>query len=66
MCAIEGVAGLALEQVPDDDPELLGAALTLARRTGNLPGLRDLSNHLLAVGRVPSVPSAERRRSGPA
>ncbi|MEO5853813.1 MAG: class I SAM-dependent methyltransferase [Nocardioides sp.] len=53
VCAIEGVAGLALEQVPDDDPELLGAALTPVRRTGHLPGLRDLSNHLLAVGRVP-------------
>ncbi len=53
LCAVEGVAGLALEQLPDDDPELLSAALTLARKTGHLPGIRDNTNHLMAVGRVP-------------
>ncbi|WP_426244609.1 class I SAM-dependent methyltransferase [Nocardioides sp. LHG3406-4] len=52
LCAIEGVAGLALEQVRDDDPELLAAALTLARKTGHLPGIRDITNHLMAIGRV--------------
>lgn len=50
--AIEGVAGLALELVPEEDPELLAAALTVARRTGHLPGIRDISNHIMAVGRV--------------
>lgn len=53
--AVEGVGGLALEQVAADDPlqaELLAAALTLVRRTGHLPGVRDLSNHVLAIGRV--------------
>ena len=53
LCAIEGVAGLALEQIRGDDPELLHAALTLARRTGHLPGVRDMSNHVMAIGRVP-------------
>jgi hypothetical protein len=50
--AIEGSAGLALEQIPEVDDELLQAALTVARRTGHLPGVRDLSNHLMAIGRV--------------
>jgi hypothetical protein len=53
LCAVEGIAGLALEQIRGDDPELLGAALTLARRTGHLPGIRDITKHLMAVGRVP-------------
>ncbi len=52
LCAIEGAAGLALEQIHDEDPELLSAALTLARRTGHLPGIRDMSNHIMAIGRV--------------
>lgn len=51
--AIEGVGGLALEQIQDEDPELLSAALTLARKTGHLPGIRELTNHLMAIGRVP-------------
>jgi SAM-dependent methyltransferase len=53
LCAIEGVAGLALEQIRGDDPELLSAALTLARKTGHLPGIRDMTSHLMAIGRVP-------------
>ncbi len=53
LCAIEGVAGLALEHIRGEDPELLSAALTLARKTGHLPGIRDMSNHLMAIGRVP-------------
>ena len=52
LCAIEGLAGLALEQFEGDDPELLAAALTLARKTGHLPGIRDITNHLMAIGRV--------------
>lgn len=51
--AIEGAAGLVLEQVPAGDRELLEAALTIARRTGHLPAARELSNHLLALARVP-------------
>ncbi len=53
LCAIEGVAGIVLEQLPDDDPEVLEAALVLARRTGHLRGTLDLTNHLMAIGRVP-------------
>lgn len=52
LCAIEGVAGLALERIQSDDPELLTAALTLARKTGHLQGVRDITNHLMAIGRV--------------
>jgi SAM-dependent methyltransferase len=44
--------GLALEQSSDGDEELLQAALTIARRTGHLAGIRDMSNHLMGVGRV--------------
>lgn len=50
--AIEGPAGLALEQLPSSDDELLQAALTVVRQTGHLPGIRDMSNHLMAIGRV--------------
>jgi SAM-dependent methyltransferase len=50
--AIEGSAGFALEQISEVDDQLLQAALTIARRTGHLPGARDLSNHLMAIGRV--------------
>ncbi|MFI5713713.1 class I SAM-dependent methyltransferase [Kribbella sp. NPDC051620] len=49
--AIEGPAGFALEQLPADDA-LLQAALTLVRRTAHLPGIRDMTNHLMAIGRV--------------
>jgi SAM-dependent methyltransferase len=49
--AIEGPAGFALEQFPTDD-DLLQAALTLVRRTGHLKGIRDMTNHLLAIARV--------------
>lgn len=50
--AIEGLAGLALENVPVGDAETLGAALVLARRTGELPGIRDISTHVMAIGLV--------------
>lgn len=52
LCAIEGVAGLALEMLQAEDPELLSAALTLARKTAHLPGVRDISNHIMGMGRV--------------
>lgn len=41
-----------MEQLADSDDELLQAALTMARQTGHLPGIRDMSNHLMAIGRV--------------
>ncbi|MDX6258902.1 MAG: hypothetical protein QOH84_590 [Kribbellaceae bacterium] len=49
--AIEGSAGFALEELEADD-DLLQAALTLVRRTGHLGGIRDMTNHLMAIGRV--------------
>jgi SAM-dependent methyltransferase len=49
--AIEGSAGFALEQLPNDEA-LLQAALTLVRRTGHLKGIRDMTTHLMAIGRV--------------
>ena len=48
--AIEGVAGYALEQLHAIDQELLEAALTLVRKTGHIPGIRDMSNHVMAIG----------------
>ncbi|MEV6414681.1 methyltransferase domain-containing protein [Kribbella sp. NPDC051718] len=51
--AIEGSAGFALERLPNDEA-LLQAALTLVRRTGHLPGIRDLTNHLMAIARTPT------------
>ncbi|MDX6281395.1 MAG: hypothetical protein QOH03_2466 [Kribbellaceae bacterium] len=49
--AIEGPAGFALEQLEADD-DVLRAALTLVRRTGHLQATRDITNHLMAIGRV--------------
>lgn len=49
---VEGPAGLALEELTEPPEELYAAALTLARAVGDVPGVRDLSNHLLGIGRV--------------
>lgn len=51
--AIEGVAGLPLETMTGDNPELLAAALTIVRETGAIPGIRDISNHMMGIGTVP-------------
>jgi SAM-dependent methyltransferase len=50
---LEGPAGLALEVVADADSEVYLAALTIARRVSSVPGIRDMSNHMLATARVP-------------
>lgn len=50
---VEGPAGLALEQMTAADEELHRAALTIARAVGGQPGVQELSNHLLAIGRRP-------------
>ncbi|WP_161606378.1 class I SAM-dependent methyltransferase [Microlunatus speluncae] len=52
---VEGPAGPALEVRGTHDDDLLDPALTIARRVGPIPGVRDLSNHLLAWGRVPPL-----------
>jgi hypothetical protein len=43
---------LALEVLDEPADEVYDAALTLARAVGDVPGVRDLSNHLLGIGRV--------------
>ncbi|MBC7278984.1 bifunctional 2-polyprenyl-6-hydroxyphenol methylase/3-demethylubiquinol 3-O-methyltransferase UbiG [Nocardioides sp.] len=50
---VEGPAGLALEQLAEADEDLRRAALTLARAVGGQPGVQEISNHLLAIGRRP-------------
>lgn len=50
--AIEGPAGLALEQISGTDPDLVEAALAIVRRTGSLPGVRDMTNHMMGMARV--------------
>lgn len=50
---IEGPAGLALEHLTEIDEGLHRAALTVARAVGGQPGVQELSNHLLAIGRRP-------------
>jgi SAM-dependent methyltransferase len=50
---VEGPAGGALERVPLDAPEapeLIDAALTLARALSTTPGVPDMSQHVLAIG----------------
>lgn len=52
---IEGPAGGALERVPLDAPEapeLIHAALTIARALSTTPGVTDMSQHILAIGTV--------------
>jgi SAM-dependent methyltransferase len=52
---IEGPAGGALERVAltaPEAPELIDAALTLARALSTTPGVPDMSQHILAIGTV--------------
>ena len=52
---VEGPAGGALERVPlgaPEAPELIDAALTLARALSTTPGVPDMSQHVLAIGTV--------------
>jgi SAM-dependent methyltransferase len=51
---LEGPAGHALEVSRSLDPTLLDAARVLAKAFATQPGLRDLSPHLLAIGRTPT------------
>ncbi|CAH0178357.1 MULTISPECIES: class I SAM-dependent methyltransferase [unclassified Microbacterium] len=51
---VEGPAGVFMEQLPVDvDPELQSAAARLADAASEHAGVRDMSAHLLAIGRVP-------------
>lgn len=51
---VEGPAGVLMEQLPVGiDPELQAAAARLADAASELAGVRDMSGHLMAIGRVP-------------
>lgn len=52
VCAVEGPDGLGLEQVAEVDQEVHEAALQVVRTLGHLPGIRDLSPHIMAVAQV--------------
>jgi SAM-dependent methyltransferase len=52
---VEGPGAQALDISRSHDPALVDAARTLARAFESVHGLRDLSPHLLAMGRTPST-----------
>jgi SAM-dependent methyltransferase len=52
---LEGPGAQAIEVSRSHDPRLIAAARTLAEAYESQPGLRDLSPHLLAFGRVPAT-----------
>lgn len=52
VCAIEGPDGLGLEQLSQVDDDVHEAALRIVRTTGHLPGVREMSNHMMGMARV--------------
>lgn len=48
---LEGPGGMPLEVERTHDSELRAAAMVLAQRFSTVPGIRDLSQHLLGIGR---------------
>jgi SAM-dependent methyltransferase len=64
---LEGPGAQAIEISRSHDRRLIAAARTLAEAYESQPGLRDLSPHLLAFGRVPvaSAPTSRVHPSGP-
>lgn len=52
VCAVEGPDGLGLEQLAHVDEEVHEAALRVVRAVGHLPGIRDLSPHIMGIGQV--------------
>jgi SAM-dependent methyltransferase len=52
VCAIEGPDGLAFEQVREVDEEVHEAALRVVRSVGHLPGVRDMTNHMMGIAQV--------------
>ncbi len=53
VCAIEGPDGLALEELPRINDAQLQAAIMTARAVSEIPGIRDMSNHIMGIARVP-------------
>jgi SAM-dependent methyltransferase len=52
VCAVEGPDGLAFEQLREVDDDLHEAALRMVRSVGHLPGAREMTNHLMGIGRT--------------
>ena len=52
VCAIEGPDGLGLEQMRDVDEDVHKAALKMVRTIGHLPGIRDMTNHMMGMAQV--------------
>lgn len=52
VAGVEGPGGLFLEGEAHAGDDVRGAALTLARAASDVPGIRDQSAHLVAVGLV--------------
>jgi len=52
VCAIEGPDGLAFEQVREVDEKVHKAALLVVRTVGHLPGVRDMTNHMMGIAQV--------------
>ncbi len=52
VCAVEGPDGFALEQVREVDEDLHEAALRIVRAVGHLPGVRDMTNHMMGMAQV--------------
>jgi hypothetical protein len=52
-CAIEGPDGLALEQMGEADEDLHHAALMVVRKVCHLPGIRNITNYMMGIARVP-------------
>ena len=50
--AIEGPDGLAFEQVREVDEKVHEAALLVVRTVGHLPGVRDMTNHMMGITQV--------------
>lgn len=52
VCAIEGPDGLGLELLGNVDEDVHLAALTMVRTIGHLPGIRDMTNHMMGTAQV--------------
>jgi SAM-dependent methyltransferase len=52
---IEGPTGLAFEMLVEADDRLHDAAMTIARATAAVPGVRDTSSHVMGIARVPAA-----------
>jgi SAM-dependent methyltransferase len=52
VCAVEGPDGLAFEQLREVDEDLHEAALRIVRSVGHLPGVRDMTNHMMGMAQV--------------